>query len=89
MLVTSNSSSHLLSLYNKLTSTMGDAGFDMQEWITNSIDITKDTDLTTDPCKVLGYDYYPMKDSLKLKNCSLNVHAKSKRQVMRNLKDKF
>ena len=82
MLVTSNSSSHLLSLYNKLTSTMGDAGFDMQEWITNSIDITKDTDLTTDPCKVLGYEYYPMEDSLKLKNCSLNVHAKSKRQVL-------
>ena len=89
MIVTSNDPEKLKVIYNDVTNELNQGGFYLQEWITNSSLLAKETEAELVETKVLGYSYCPNNDCLSFKQASLNPSASTKREVLSSVASVF
>ena len=89
LIFTSNSKNEVISSQKEICSVMEQAGFKLQELITNDTKISEGSDCAMEDCKVLGYHYSPLKDLLSFRNISLDLNSSTKREIVSQISSLF
>lgn len=83
---TSNCKNEIVQVGHKVDESLEAAGFKLQEWCANDIDIQSQFDnnpLTL--TKFLGYCYDPCSDEIAIRNSKLNEFATTKREILSSI----